>query len=155
MWIAAEKFPIGSKKSLHRTSSKITVINVASQNKSLCNHTIISSAGSKHIACFTRSYRCCRTQCFVSLNITEPEFIIHVSKPGCVILPVAEKLLSATLTSEKNLQVKADESDQKIAAKHDALRRLRRTHGGFKTQQRSDSFCQFSPDMKVFIKWIQ
>lgn len=40
------------------------------------------------------------------LEITQPEFIIHITEASCVILPVAEKLQLPTLASEENLQEK-------------------------------------------------
>lgn len=42
-------------------------------------------------------------------QITQPKFIIYISKPSCVILPVAEKIQFPTLTSEKNLMDKRKE----------------------------------------------
>lgn len=38
------------------------------------------------------------------LEITQPEFVIHITEASCIILPVAEKLQPATLASEENLQ---------------------------------------------------
>lgn len=52
---------------------------------------------------------CIVEYCVVSwclLDITQPEFIIHIAKASRVILPVAEKLQPATLASEENLQEK-------------------------------------------------
>lgn len=42
-------------------------------------------------------------------QITQPKFIIYISKPSCVILPVAEKIQFPTLPSEKNLKDKHKE----------------------------------------------
>ena len=41
--------------------------------------------------------------CVCVLEITQPEFIIHVTEASRVILPVAEKLKFTTLASEENL----------------------------------------------------
>lgn len=38
-----------------------------------------------------------------ALVITQPEFVVHISKAGCVILPVAEKIQLPALASEENL----------------------------------------------------
>lgn len=38
-----------------------------------------------------------------SAHITQPKFVVHISKAGRVILPVAEKIQFSTLASEENL----------------------------------------------------
>ena len=46
---------------------------------------------------------CCIDIYVCVLEITQPEFIIHITEASRVILPVAEKLKFTTLASEENL----------------------------------------------------
>ncbi len=63
----------------------------------------------------------CGILCCALIEITQPEFIIHVTEASCVILPVAEKLQFTTLASEENLQREGKYEINNVGVSHCTL----------------------------------
>lgn len=66
--------------------------------------TILTSQRIDAIFPSKQSTRTFQEQTAETFEITQPEFIVHVSKASCVILPVTEKVHFPTLTSQENLR---------------------------------------------------